>query len=92
MPKSHDVFGSSIVATSVTVTSALLAIVAVKILFKGEMESRLGLAIWLIPLLVPFAPVWKLTIGKRVVVALAGCLSTLVLGLLLVAAVFGDAP
>jgi hypothetical protein len=92
MPKSHDVFGSAIVATIATVTSALLAIVAVKILFKGQMESRVGLAIWLIPLIVPFLPVWKLTIGTRMVIALAACLLTLVLGLILVAVVFGEAP
>ena len=92
MPKSHDVFGSGIFVTVATVTSALLAIVAVKILFKGQMESRVGWAIWLIPLLVPFAHFWKLTIGKRVIVALAGCFFTLVLGLILVAAVFGEAP
>jgi len=69
-----------------------MALVAVKILFKGEMESRLGLALWLIPLLVPWAPIWKLTIGQRIVVVLVGCFWTLVLGLVLVEVLFGEAP
>ena len=84
--------GSSMVATFSTVALALAALVAVKIFFKGQMEHQVGLAVWLIPLLAPFAPIWKLTIGKRIVVALAGCLLTLVLGLILVAAIFGEAP
>jgi hypothetical protein len=88
---SRDLARGSTIATISTVAVALVAMVAVKVFFKGPMESHLGLAVWLIPLLVPFAPIWKLTIGERIVVVLAGCLLTLVLGLVLVAAIFGEA-
>jgi hypothetical protein len=81
----------SVIATISTVAFALTALVAVKVFLRGTMESHLGLAVWLIPVLVPFAPIWKLTIGEKVVVLLASCLMTVVFGLVLVSVIFGEA-